>query len=360
MTNPKLTSWLSKDIVGGKVGAKDLIFISRQLATMIRAGVPVIQALRMMLRQAKKSKLRSLITSLVVEVEGGNSLSFAMSKHPKVFNTFFLGVLRSGEASGRLSGALDSLATYQEQSYNFTRKIQTALTYPLLILITIIIVIVLIFVFIMPQLIKLFADANVDLPLPTIIVVGVAVFFQKYWYVVLTLMIVLGLLARSYLKTPEGRFTLSTYVLRIPVVRALFSKIYLARLTSVLHTLFDSDVPIIESLRLARESMGNRVYQKIMDDTIKGVQDGISISAIWDNEPYIPSLLTALVNVGERSGKITTSLQEAQRFFQREVDDALNTISVLLEPLMIIVLGIGVAIIVAAVLLPIYNLVLVL
>ena len=353
-------SFLTQEVLGRNASTKDIILFTRQIATMIRAGVPVLQALRMISRQTEKQKFRAIIENVIQDVEGGSSLSFAMSKHSRVFSPFFLGVLRSGEASGRLTHALDSLSYYYEQNYIFTRKVQAALTYPVLVLVTIIVVMLIIFAFIMPQLITLFADANVILPLPTVIVVSIAVFFQDYWYVVVSLFVVLGLLFRSYIKTPEGRYTVSTYVLRIPILKSLFSRIYLARLTSVMHTLFDSDVPVLESLRLARESVGNKVYQRILDDTITAVKDGVPISRVWEREIYIPPLLTALITVGERSGELAKAFQEAQRYFQREVDEVLNSITVLLEPLLIIMLGIGVFIIVAAVLLPIYNLVLVL
>lgn len=217
-----------------------------------------------------------------------------------------------------------------------------------------------VFTQVVPQLARLFQDAKVELPLPTRIVVGIATFFENYWYIIIAMAILFGIIGRSYLRTPEGRYTVSTLALRIPIIRNLFQKVYLARLTSILHTLLKSDVPILESLALARQAMGNKVYQRIMTDTIKAVQDGAPISTVWEHEPFIPPMLSTIVSVGEKSGQVAEAFQEANRFFKRDVEEILNTITVLLEPVMVILLGIGVAIIVSAVLLPIYNLVLVL
>jgi len=354
----KPLSLLQRDIFG-QIGAKDLIIISRQLATMIKAGVPIVQSLRMIIRQIKKETARRMITQIIQDIEGGSSLSRALTRYPHVFSPFYVSVVRAGEASGRLTYALNALADYQEQNYLFIRKIRAALSYPGLILIAIVIVVIVVFTVIMPQLVNIFADADVELPFATRLVIGVANFFQAYWLIISLVGVVLALIARSYFKTPDGRYVASTLVLHLPVLKNLFSKIYLTRLTSILHTLFDSDVPVLESLRLAEQSIGNRVYQRILRDTATAVKDGVPISSVWEHEPFIPPLLTAVVGVGEKSGEVSQAFAEAKKFFQRDVEDTLNTITVLLEPLMVVVLGLGVGFVVAAVLLPIYNLVLV-
>lgn len=358
-TTTPLMAWLHSPIFQRRARSKDLSLFSQQIAVMIKAGVPILQSLTALSRQTQKESLRKVIHHVTRDIEGGDSLSIALAKHPAIFSPFFIAVVRTGEASGRLAESLAFLADHLEQNYLFVRKIQAALAYPALILVAVIIVIILMMTFVLPQLIGLFVDANVALPLATRIVLAITLFWRDYWYIVIALALGLGLVARSYLRTPEGRYTASTYILRFPVLQSLFQKIYLARLTSLLFTLFSSDVPVIESLTLAEKAMGNRVYQRILQDTVRAIKDGATISSVWQYEPFIPPMLTAMISVGEKTGKIEEAFSQSNRFFKRDVEAALNTITVLLEPLMVVVLGIGVAFVVAAVLLPIYNLVLI-
>lgn len=351
---------LQRNVLGGRVNTKDLILFSRQTASMVRAGVPILQATQTLAKQVEKPALRKLLQEISYDIEGGESLSAAMTKHPFVFSVFFLGVVKTGEASGRLSESLTIMADYLENSYVFIRKVRSALMYPIFVITAVIIVVVLMFLFVVPQLVSLFAEAEVQLPLITRILIGITSFVQHYWYLVGLVIIALTIVLRSYLKTPEGQYNLSSLVLKVPLISTLFEKVYLTRMTSILHTLFSSDVPIIEALELAQDSIGNKVYQRILGDTAAAIKDGAAISSVWEHEPYIPPMLTTMVGVGERSGEIEKAFSEANGFFKRDVDEILNTITVFLEPVLVIVLGIGVGFIVAGVLLPIYNLVLVL
>jgi type IV pilus assembly protein PilC len=353
------TSWLHRSIGGKQVGTKELIMFFREAGSMIQAGVPIIETLKALQKQSQKEKLKKVLGELVYDIEAGESLSIAFGKHPTVFNQFILGIVRIGEASGKLGGSLDAIANQLEEEYGFQRKVRAALIYPIFVLVLVIVLVLVMFTYVLPQLVGLFADANVPLPLPTRILIGITNFLTGYYPILITVCIALGLLFRSWIRTAEGRYTFTTMMLGIPVLKEIIQKVYLARMTSVLTTLFASDVPILEALTLTREAIGNRVYQRILDDTIQAVKDGASISYVWGNEPYIPPMLTTMVSVGERSGEISKSFQLANKFFTRDVSDILETITILLEPILIIILGIGVGIIVGSVLLPIYNLVLV-
>lgn len=354
------TSLLHRNVFGGNLNNKDLILFSRQLSTMIRAGVPIIEAIRALRHQVQKATFQSLLDDIAYEIEGGSSFSLALAHHANHFSLFFIGVVQTGEASGRLAESLDTLAIYIERSYVFNRKIKSALMYPAFVLTAVIIVIIITFYFVLPQLLELFSEAQVQLPLPTRILIAVTEFSQKYWYGILVVVGAFGLILRSYVSTPEGQYNVSAWLLRVPIVNELIQKVYLSRLTSIMHTLFSSDVPVIESLKIARESIGNKVYQRILSETAESVKNGSSMSATWAHEHYIPPMLTTMVGMGERSGEIEKAFAEASRFFNRDVDDILDSIATFLEPLLVIILGIGVGFIVAAVLLPIYNLVLVL
>lgn len=352
------TSVFQKNIFGG-VNMRDLILFFRQTASMINAGVPILDIIKAISKQSNKRLFQSVLNEVAYDIESGDSLSLAMGKHEKVFTPFMLGMIRTGEVSGRLSESLESLSTYLEQDYTFVRKVRAAFTYPAFVLVIVVVITIILFAFVVPQLVGLFSDAGVTLPLPTRILIAISNFLQQFWAVLLALIAVGGLLLRSYIKTPEGRFSVSTFVLRVPILSSLLSKLYLSRLTSVLHTLFSGDVPALEALVLAKEAVGNRIYQRVLDETVAAVKDGASISTVWRNEVYIPPMLISMVEVGERSGTVDKAFAEASRFFRRDVEATLETITVLLEPLLVIFLGVGVAIVVAAVLLPIYNLVLV-
>lgn len=355
----RLGSLLNMSIFGGGVKTKDLVLFSRQIAAMIRAGVPIVETLRAFRHQTNKVSMQSLVDTLTYDVESGDSFSRALSKHMTVFSVFFIGVVKTGEASGRLSDSLDILANYLEQNYVFSQKIRAALMYPAFVLVGVIIVSGVTFVFVLPQLVSMFDEANVDLPMPTIVLITVTTFVQHFWLLVLLLVIALVAIGRSYLKTPDGQYAASSLILRIPILSILIQKIYLARVTTILHTLFQSDVPIIQSLQIAEASIGNRVYQRVLRETVDAIKNGSSLAAAWEHQYYIPPMLTAMVGVGEKSGQVEQALSEAHRFFARDVEEVLNTVSVFVEPLLVVILAIGVGFVVAAVLLPIYNLVLV-
>jgi type IV pilus assembly protein PilC len=350
---------LGMNIGGGKVTTKEKIIFSRQLASMIHAGVPVFESITALVRQAESPTLRKILQEIAYDIEGGRSLSQALGRHQDTFSQFYLGVIRTGEASGHLSDSLIILADYLEQNYAFMRKVRSALMYPAFVIVVVIVVIGLMLAYVVPPLVELFQEAQVPLPLPTRMLIGVTNFFNSFWYLIITLALVVGIILRYYFRTPEGRYTLSSLVLHVPILNTLFVKIYLTQLTSIMDTLFRSDVPVLESLRITQSSMSNKVYQQIIEGTAAAVKDGASLSEVWENEPYIPPMLTTMIAVGERSGEVHKAFSEAQRFFKRDVDEILEQLTVFLEPLLVIILAIGVGIIAAAIILPIYNLVLV-
>jgi type IV pilus assembly protein PilC len=349
-----------REIGGRSLRTKDLIIFTRQTASMIRAGVPILKALQSLEQQVPRKGFRRVMKEMAYDVEAGQSLSNAMSKHTRSFNPFILGIVRTGEVSGRLNESLESISNYLEQDYAFIRKMRSALLYPVFVLVLVIIMSGIMFTYVLPQLVAIFEDAEVQLPWPTVVLIAITNFLQSYWIGIIVFAVVMSWIIYSYLKTPEGHYTFSTYVLKTPLLSTFFQKLYLTRLTSILHTLFLSDVPVLESLALAKEAVGNRVYQRTLDDTIKAIKDGASISYAWQHEPFIPPMLTAMVGVGERSGEVGKAFAEASRFFQRDVESMLDAAATLLEPVLILILGVGVGIVVGAVLLPIYNLVLVL
>lgn len=360
ISSPEKKSVLGLSIGGSSINTKEKIMFSRQLASMITSGVPIFESITALTKQAESPALQKLLRELAYDIEGGRSLSQALSRHQDTFSQFYLGVIKTGEASGHLSDSLVILADYLEQNYAFMRKVRSALMYPSFVIGVVLIVITLMLLYVVPPLVELFQEAQVPLPLPTRILIGLTNFLNSFWYLIGALAIVLGFILRYYYKTPEGRYAFSSLVLHVPLLNTLFVKIYLTQLTSILDTLFRSDVAVLESLRIAKFSMSNEVYQRILEETSAAVKDGASLSEVWENEAYIPPMLTAMVAVGERSGEVHKAFSEAHRFFKRDVDEILDQLAVFLEPLLVIILAVGVGIIAAAIILPIYNLVLVL
>ncbi|MEO6077682.1 MAG: type II secretion system F family protein, partial [Candidatus Andersenbacteria bacterium] len=257
-------SVLHRSIGSFGVSMKDLILFFREGSSMINAGVPILETLQALQKQMKKQAFQSVIQEIIYDIESGESLSIAMSKHPAVFNQFVLGIIRTGEASGKLGQSLIAIADQLEEEYGFTRSVRAALIYPIFVLVIVVLLVIIMFTFVLPQLVTLFDDAHVQLPLVTRILIAITHFLTTSWPVLLTVIVALGFLFRSWIRTTEGRYTFSTWMLQVPVLKEIIQKVYLARMTSILSTLFASDVPIIEALGLARESIGNRVYQRIL------------------------------------------------------------------------------------------------
>lgn len=346
-----------RELKFGRVKIRDRAVFARQLATMIEAGIPILQALRILVQQTESPRLSEILREVSHDVEAGGALSSALEKTPSVFSEFFVSMIRSGEASGRVASALHTLADHEESDAELVRKVRTALTYPAFVVSMMVIIMIVMATFVLPQLITLFVEAEVPLPLSTRVIIAVTGFFRAYWWFVVALIAVAAYLVSTYLRTPEGRYNGSALVLRIPVLGRLVRKLYLARFAGALQTLLDAEVPVVRALLIARDVLSNRVYQGIIDGAVEDVKGGSSISAALEQYPEIPLMVSEMVSVGERSGRLGAAFGSIHRFFRRDVDDALANLTTLLEPLVIVLIGIGVAVLVLAVLMPLYSLV---
>lgn len=339
------------------VRVRDRAIMARQLATMIQAGIPILQALRILVVQTENSRLADILHEVSYDVEGGEALSNAIEKFPKVFSEFFVSMVRSGEASGRVAETLQQLADHEERDYEMIRKVRGALIYPIFVITSMVGLGIVMMVFVLPQLVDLFRESEVPLPWTTRLLIAVMTFSASYWWFLLIFIGLVTYLLLSYLRTPEGVYAMSGLLLRLPVAGRLLQKLYLARFSGALKTLVESEVPVIRALLIARDILGNRVYQAIIDETAEAVKNGSTISAALEKYPEIPLMVSQMVSVGERSGQLGGSLEAVHRFYRREVDDTLQNLTQLIEPVVIVLLGIGVAILLSAVLMPIYRLV---
>jgi type IV pilus assembly protein PilC len=338
------------------VSRKELVLFSRQLATLINARVPINQALDVLRLQLTNRELRKVLEEILHSVEGGKSLSESIADYPHVFSNLYVNMVKSGELSGTLDEALTYLADQQEKDYDLVSKIRGALTYPIFIVSAIIIVGTLMFIFVLPQMTSVLKEAGAELPLTTRILISSTEILQKYWVVLVLILIGLVMGFRIYIQTSGGRLIWDALKLKIPIVGKLLHNIYIDRLCLNLSTLVTGGIPIVQALRTVGEVVGNKVLREIIYEAAAEVETGKSMAAVFSEHKEIPPILCQMARVGEQTGSLGEILGKLARFYDKEVDNSLSTLTTLLEPVIMMLLGLAVAVMVAGILLPIYNL----
>lgn len=338
-----------------RVKTRDVVIFARQLAVMISATVPIVQALRILTRQTENVTFKIIISEIADEVDGGAKLSSSLARYPQVFSDFFVHMIRSGETTGRLDETLNYLADQQEKDYDLRSKIRGALTYPLFILFGIAVVGVVMMIFVIPRLTAIILESGVELPLSTKILIFVSSFFSTKWWILLILLVALIVGYRMYWRTESGRMRIDQVKLRFPVFGSIFRRIYLTRFSQGLATLLQSGIPLTRSLEIVADIIGNRVYRNLTLKTIKEIEDGNPISTIFSQSHEVPALLSQMMNVGEQTGRLDQILSKLADFFSREVENDVKNLVTLIEPLILMMLGVAVGVLVSAILLPIYN-----
>ena len=345
------------DSYTSRISYKDLVLFSRQFSTLVAARVPIVQSLRILESQVSNKGLIQITRNLVQAVESGDSLSSALAKHPRVFGNIYVSLVRSGEASGRVSESLSYLADQLEKDYDLRSRVKSAMTYPAFVLSALVLVGVLMFKFVLPNLVAVLKEQNAELPVVSKILIGFTDFFDVYWW-----MVILGLVAiaggiRYYVQTTAGRYEWDKFIMHLPVIGQILEKIYLARFARNLATLVSGGIPIIQALRIISDIINNVIYRDILLDVAQQVTNGKSIGeslAKYSNQ--FPPLVTQMVRVGEQTAQLDSILLKLATFYEKEVDAKVATLSSLLEPIIMLILGLGVGVLVAGVLLPIYNL----
>lgn len=338
-----------------KPKTKDLVIFSRQFSVMISAGVPVVESLRVMIDQTKNLYLQKMILQIASDVDGGANLSDALSKYPKFFSYFFINIVRSGETSGKLDEVLNYLADEMEKNYDMNKKFTGAMIYPAFIISALGGVAVMLMVFVIPSLTEVLSETGTELPMATKIVLAVSRFLQDYIIFLAIALVALIFLFRAYLKTPGGKRATDQLLLRLPIFGDLFNKIFLIRFTRSFSTLLKGGVTITKALEVAGAVAGNTVYRDIIRRTLLAISDGRPISSVMEASNEIPKMVPQMMAIGERTGKLDMVLDKVTDFYSREVTNKLNNLNALLEPIIMVILGVGVAIMVAAVILPMYN-----
>lgn len=345
------------DHLSNRITIKDKVVFTRQLSTLIGAGLPLSQSLRTVLDQTPNKRLQGIIQDLIASIEGGKSLHDSFAKHPEVFDKLFLALVATGEASGTLDESLQRIATQQEKDAAIMSRIRGALTYPIIVLFVIAGVLLFMLFTVVPQVEKLYIDLKKELPLITHIMVVSSEFVRDFWWLILIVMIIGGYFLIQYFRTEGGGRVLDGLKLNIPMVSGMFRKLYMARFTRTGETLLTTGVPMLDMLKISSESVNNSFIAASIDRAADKVKGGKALSAALQSEDYIMSLVPQMIKIGEQSGRIDEMMGKTAKVYEDELDEEIRAISTAIEPILMVVLAIVAGGMVAAILLPIYSLV---
>lgn len=341
----------------GRISVKDKIVFTRQLATLIGAGLPLAQSMRTVLEQTQNKKMQLIVQEIVADIEGGKQLSASFAKHPEVFDNVFIALVAAGEVSGTLDDSLRRIAAQQEKDAAMMSKIKGALTYPAIVLFVIGGVVAFMLVAVVPHVKNLYKDLRKELPFLTQMMVSIADFFINFWWLILLLMGIGGYFFMQYLKTDNGIRMKDTFKLNVPLFKGMFRKLYMARFTRTGQTLLGTGVAMLDMLRIASESVNNTIISQEIDRAAEKVKGGKALSVALKNEEYILMMVPQMIKIGEQSGKIDEMMGKCAQIYEDELDEEIRTISTAIEPILMVVLAIVAGGMVGAILFPIYSLV---
>ena len=340
-----------------RVSVKDMGVFTRQFATMINAGLPMVQCLDILAQQTEKEFFRTSIARVMADVEGGSTLAESMARHPKVFSTLFVNMVEAGEAGGILDVILVRLATFLEKLDALQRKVKSALTYPSVVAFVAIGATCFMLIFIIPTFAKMFTDFGGKLPLPTLIVMGISDFLRGYWWLLVSIIIGVVIAIQRYYKTEAGRLVIDRLLLKIPVLGTVIRKGAVARFTRTLGTLISSGVPILSGLEITARTAGNRVVENAVIATRDSIAQGNTIAEPLKASGVFPPMVTQMIAVGEQTGALDEMLEKIATFYDDEVDTAVDALTAIIEPVMIVVMGTVVGGMLVAMYLPMFKLV---
>ncbi len=343
-------------IFSGKPKMKEIVLLSRQISTMFEAKVSALAAFRLLASEAENLVLRRVLTEVADDINSGIQISTAMEKHPQVFSSFYVSMVKSGEESGKLSEAFNYLASYLERSHALVSKAKNALIYPSFIILSFLAVMVLMLVFVIPKLSAILKETGQEIPIYTQIVISISQFFVDYGLFMLAALVIIAVFLARYLRSDLGHRSISSFKLSIPYVGDLYRKLYLSRISDNLATMLTSGISMVRALEITAEVVDNDIYRRILMESAESVKGGNQVSGVLGKYEEMPSIMIQMFRVGEETGKLGYILETISRFYQREVYDAVDTLVDLIEPAMIVFLGVGVGVLLTSVLVPIYNL----
>ena len=349
------TSFFAK--FSGRITTKDKVVFTRQLATLIGAGLPLAQSLRTVQEQTTNKRMQEIVQEIISDVEGGKSLSDSFAKHPEAFNKVYVALISAGETSGTMDDSLKRLAAQQEKEAAMMSKIRGAMMYPSIVLVVIILVIGFMLFTVVPQVEGLYRDLNKGLPFVTLMMIKTANFFSSLWWLVILAMIIGGYFLAQYLKTEQGIRTKDIFKLNVPLFKGMFRKMYMARFARTGQVLLSTGVPMLDMLRITSDAVNNVIISESILRASDKVKGGKALSASLSNEDYFLAMVPQMIKIGEQSGKIDEMMGKTAQVYEDELDEEIRALSTAIEPVLMVFLAIVAGTMVAAILLPIYSLV---
>lgn len=348
-------SFIRKIPFFNRISNKEIVILSRQMATLFEAQVSALRIFKLISSEVQNPELRKSLVEVADDLQGGSSISKALSKHPHVFSDFYVNMVKAGEESGRLDETFNYLADYMDRTYEVTSKAKNALVYPAFVVFTFISVMILMFTVIIPKISAILVDSGQDLPVYTRLVIGASDFFVSYGVFIAAAVLIGVFMLWRFVQTPQGKLSFASFKLTVPYVGELYRKLYLSRISDNMSTMIVSGIPMVRSLEVTSAVVGNRIYEDILDQSLIAVKGGSSLSSALSQFEEMPGILVQMIKVGEETGELGKIFKTLARFYQREVINAVDTLVGLIEPVMIVALGLGVGILLASVLMPIYN-----
>ncbi|MFH1536855.1 MAG: type II secretion system F family protein [Patescibacteria group bacterium] len=339
-----------------RVSGRDIVLFSRQLSVLIASTVPLVRSLRILTKQTENKFFKDVISEIASDIDGGMKLSESMGHYPKIFDQFFVHLVRAGETTGRLDEVLEYLADQKEKDYILFLRLRNALIYPAFIITALIGVGLVSLIYVIPKLTAILIESGVDLPVTTRMLIASSNFMKDCWYLVLIFIITFSAVY-YFIRNLEGfRYQIDLLKLRLPVVGKIFQKIYLARFSRSFANLLASGVPITKALEICADIVNNKVYSRLLKKTAREVENGTPIFQVIEKSPYVPAMLAHMINIGEETGRLDQILQKIADFFATEVENGVQTMVNLIEPAIIMLLGIATGFLVISILMPMYDL----
>lgn len=338
-----------------KIKNKDIVILSREISTLFEAQVSALKAFSLLAASSGNKLLKKKLNQVVDDLQAGSSISGALAKHPDVFTEFYTNMVKAGEESGTLTKTFGYLADYLDRQYELASKTRNALIYPAFVVVVFIAVMTLMMVLVIPKLSEIIIDSGQTIPVYTRIIIGVSNFFVNYGIFILIAVVLLVLYAVALSRRESGKLYLDRIRLSLPLFGQLYQKVFLSRIADNLDTMISSGIPIVRAIEITGNVVGSKVFGTIMKNTADAVKSGTAMSDTLAREPLIPPIMVAMIKTGEETGSLGNILRTMAHFYRREVDDIVDTLVGLIEPVMIVVLGLGVGVLLASILVPIYN-----
>ncbi len=334
---------------------KDVVMMSRQISTLFGAQVSALKAFNLLATNTESKPLADILNKVADDIKSGTSISLSLAKYPEAFSPFYINMVKAGEESGKLNQTFSYLADYLDRQYALTSKTKNALIYPAFVIVVFIGVMLLMFLFIVPKLGEIIKESGQAMPLSTQIILGISDFLVNYWLILLVALTAFFIYLIRLAHTSSGKEYFDKIKITMPIFKNIYQKLYLSRIADNMDTMLSSGVSILKAIELTGAVVGNQVFEKILVEVAEDVKGGSALSEAFARHPEIPPIMTGMINVGEETGSIGNILKTLGHFYSREVNEAVDTLVSLIEPAMIVALGLGVGVLLASVLMPIYN-----